>query len=678
MMRSKRGYWLAGVAAMTVLALAASPVSARSASEPINIGSFSGAYLAARIAESDNDRKGAAAYYARALEFDPSNKQLQQSLMLSLISQGRFDEALPLADKLKTEPEVERFSRLALAVDSIRRKDFTGAETWLKLALESDLDRLITGLMTAWAKLGSGDADGALSFLEGLEGPEWYKLFTGYHRALVADAAGLKAEADAAYTATIDNMAAGGAAPDTWLRAAEAFAGFLARTGEKQRALGILDRADEFASGRLPVEALRGQINAGAAIRPLVDGPQAGATEVLLNLGTALNRGGGEAYVRLYLEYARALQPDNDQVLLQLAAVSEQQQNAEDAIAFYSRIPAGSPMKRVSELQLGLNLADLDRHDEAIVHLKALLDGDLDDMRAYLALGGVYASKENYRAAADLYDAAVSRIAKPTREHWNIFYQRGIAYERLKEWPKAEPNFRKALELFPDQPQVLNYLGYSWVDMNMNLEEGLEMIKRAVDLRPSDGYIVDSLGWAYYRLGRFEEAVTELERAVSLKPDDPILNDHLGDAYWRVGRRLEATFQWSHARDMKPEPDVLATVLEKLAKGLPPLAEKATAEQAPAATPAIEPKTSEPPGDGEKRSDAVPVPASETAPGAEVSAAIPASYTVQPGQSLWSIAVDRLGSGARYLEILDLNPQLRGDPGRILPGQELRLPDGAR
>ncbi len=674
-MRSKRGYWLAGVA---VMALAASPVSARSASEQVSIGTFSGAYLAARIAESDNDRQGAAAYYARALEFDPANKQLQQSLMLSLISQGRFDEALPYADKLKAEPEVERFSRLALAVDSIRRKDYAGAETWLKLALESDLDRLITGLVTAWAKLGSGDADGALSFLEGLDGPEWYALFIGYHRALVADAAGLKDEADAAYTATIDNLPAGGAAPDTWLRAAEAYAGFLARAGETQRALGILDRAEEFASGRLPIESLRRQIEAGAAIRPLVDGPQAGATEVLLNLGTALNRGGGEAYVRLYLEYARALQPDNDQVLLQLAAVSEQQQNAEDAITFYSRIPAGSPMKRVSELQLGLNLADLDRHDEAITHLKALLDGDPDDMRAYLALGGVYASKENYRAAADLYDAAVSRIVRPSRENWNIFYQRGIAYERLKEWPKAEPNFRKALELFPDQPQVLNYLGYSWVDMNMNLEEGLEMIRRAVELRPSDGYIVDSLGWAYYRLNRFEEAVTELERAVSLKPDDPILNDHLGDAYWRVGRRLEATFQWSHARDMKPEPDVLAKVVEKLAKGLPPLSDKATAEQAPASVPAVEPEAKAPATDGEKRSEAAPVPASDTAPDTEVSAAIPASYTVQPGQSLWSIAVDWLGSGARYLEILDLNPQLRGDPGRIVPGQELRLPDAVR
>src|SRR5690606_21385957 len=149
----------------------------------------------------------------------------------------------------------------------------------------------------------------------------------------------------------------------------------------------------------------------------------------------------------------------------------------------------------------------------------------------YLALGGVYASQKNFKAAAELYDRAVQRIPKPTREHWNIFYQRGIAYERLKEWEKAELNFLKALELYPDQPQVLNYLGYSWVDMGINLEKGLELIKKAVEQRPSDGYIVDSLGWAYYRLGRYDEAVEELERAVSLKPGDPILNDHLGDAY---------------------------------------------------------------------------------------------------------------------------------------------------
>ena len=239
----------------------------------------------------------------------------------------------------------------------------------------------------------------------------------------------------------------------------------------------------------------------GEPVARIVATPSEGASELLLELATALNRGGGESFVRLYLQYALALKPDSDHVLVQLAAVAEQQQDAEGAIELYRRIPDTSPLRRVSQLQLGLNLADLDRRDEAIRQLKTLVDENPDDMRGYLALGGVYASKEDYAGAAKVYDKAVERLEARKFSmpgdprlvaNWNIYYQRGIAYERLKQWPKAEPNFRKALELFPNQPQVMNYLGYSWIDMNMNLEEGMEMIRKAVDLRPSDGYIVDS------------------------------------------------------------------------------------------------------------------------------------------------------------------------------------------
>jgi Flp pilus assembly protein TadD len=416
---------------------------------------------------------------------------------------------------------------------------------------------------------------------------------------------------------------------------------------------------------------LRDRIMKGEPVARLVSTPSEGASELLLVLASALNRGGGESFVRLYLQYALALKPDSDQVLVQLAGVSEQQNDAEGAIELYRLIPATSPLRRVSQLQLGLNLADLDRRDEAITQLQALVEENPDDMRGYLALGGVYASKEDYAGAAKVYDKAVERLeAKKfsmpndpkAATNWNIYYQRGIAYERLKEWPKAEPNFRKALELFPNQPQVLNYLGYSWIDMNMNLEEGMEMIRKAVELRPSDGYIVDSLGWAHYRLGEYDEAVRELERAVSLKPDDPVLNDHLGDAYWRAGRRLEATFQWSHARDMKPEPAVLANVEKKLKEGLPPVENKALAQEPKVApAPPVEPPAAASP---ERRTEVKP----------ESAAAKPVAYKVTPGQSLWSIAADELGNGSRYLEILNLNPQLQGDPGRLMPGQELTLP----
>ncbi|ESX19609.1 hypothetical protein X767_23040 [Mesorhizobium sp. LSJC264A00] len=564
------------------------PAYAKESTDPVKITSFSGAYLAARIAEGDNDLDNAIAYYKQALAFNPGDTSLQQSLMLSLIAQGRFEESLVYADKLKAVPDVERFSRLALAVDSFHKKDFTKAQYWLKLSLESDLDRLISGVMSGWAQEGAGDPTGAMASIDKLQGPDWFGLFKSFHRALIADAAGLSDRADALYDATLTDVTAGGAAPETWMRNAQAYASFLARKGNKNKALYVLDKAEAFAPGKLDIQALRDRISKGDKIEPFVASPSEGAAEILLDLAIALNRGGGEPFVRLYLQYALALKPDSDAALVQLAAVAEQLKDGEGAIALYSRIPASSPLKELSDLQLGLNLADLNRHDEAIAHLKAFVEAHPDDMRAYLALGGVYASKEDFRSAATLYDKAVAVLKTPTNANWNIYYQRGIAYERLKEWPKAEPNFLKALELFPDQPQVLNYLGYSWVDMNMNLKEGLAMIQKAVDLRPSDGYIVDSLGWAYFRMGRFDDAVREMERAVSLKPEDPVLNDHLGDAYWRVGRKLEATFQWNQARDLKPDPDVLAILQQKLMKGLPPI-ESNTAQETPKVKPATPP-----------------------------------------------------------------------------------------
>ena len=154
-----------------------------------------------------------------------------------------------------------------------------------------------------------------------------------------------------------------------------------------------------------------------------------------------------------------------------------------------------------------------------------------------MALGNVLRGHKKFAECADVYSKAIAIIGKPTKANWVIFYFRGICYERSKQWPKAEADLKKALELFPDQPQVLNYLGYSWIDQGINLDQGMAMIKKAVQQRPDDGYIVDSLGWAYFRLGNYEDAVTQLERAIALKPEDPTINDHLGDAYWRVGRK---------------------------------------------------------------------------------------------------------------------------------------------
>jgi Flp pilus assembly protein TadD len=232
-------------------------------------------------------------------------------------------------------------------------------------------------------------------------------------------------------------------------------------------------------------------------------------------------------------------------------------------------VPVTSPLHKDAQIQASLVLDGMGQSADAIKRLEALVAARPHDVDALSALAGVQRSAKMYQEAASTYTNAISAVGIPNRDDWTLFYFRGICFERAKEWPKAEDDFKKALELFPDQPLVMNYLGYSWVDQGVNLEEAFKMLRRAVELRPNDGYIVDSLGWAHYKLGQYVEAAQTLERAVDLKPSDPVLNDHLGDAYWRVNRRTEAKFQWNHARDMNPDPEDLPQIIRKIEAGLP-------------------------------------------------------------------------------------------------------------
>jgi tetratricopeptide (TPR) repeat protein len=189
-------------------------------------------------------------------------------------------------------------------------------------------------------------------------------------------------------------------------------------------------------------------------------------------------------------------------------------------------------------------------------------------IRIHTALGSILSNRKLYEEAAKHYTAAIDLVPNPGKDEWNQYFQRAICYERLKQWSKAEPDFLKAMELDPEQPSLLNYLGYSWVDQGQQLDRAMDLIRKAVKLKPDDGFYVDSLGWAHYRLGEYEEAARQLERAVELEPNDPIINDHLGDAYWQVGRRNEARFQWSQALTLKPEPEDQARIAKKLETGL--------------------------------------------------------------------------------------------------------------
>ncbi len=320
--------------------------------------------------------------------------------------------------------------------------------------------------------------------------------------------------------------------------------------------LGLLDRHEE---GARP---------ASSGLPRLVDSAQSGGAEALYQIGSSIGRRGGEDLALIYLQLALYLEPNHAMALLSLADLYESLKKPELAIAVYDRIPASSPLHRNAEIQIASDLDTLDRTDEAKKRLEQLVAEHPKDNEAIIALANILRGRKDFDACADVYGKAIDNIPTLEKSNWVLFYFRGICYERSHQWPAAEADLKKALELFPDQPLVLNYLGYSWIDQGTNLDEGMNMIRRAVEQRPDDGYIVNSLGWANFRIHNYDEAVKDLERAVELKPEDPTINDHLGDAYWRVGRVLEARFQWSHAKDLKPEPEDLPKIEEKLRAGL--------------------------------------------------------------------------------------------------------------
>ena len=524
--------------------------------------STSGSYLAARHAGGERDAAAAAAYYRAALRGDPANNELLNRTFLAVLANGDVDEAVKLAERVLKVDKTDRIARLVLGVRAIKLKQYPIARRELAQSIRGPITDLAATLLSAWTLASPVEARMATDSIDRLTGADWYAIFKDLHAGLILDLAGQKKEAGKRFERVYK-------LDPTALRVVESYGSFLSRQGSNADALKVYGAFDQ-ALPRHPliVEAM-GDLNAGKKLPPVVDNPQAGAAEVLYGLGAALGRRGGEDLGLIYLQLALYLVPSHPLALLSLGDLYESLKKPELANKIYERVPLNSSLQRNAQIQLAMYLDTLERTDEAKALLEKLITAHPGDLEAIMALGNVLRGRKQFAECADVYSKGIDTITKDEKSNWVIYYFRGICYERAKLWPKSEADLKKALELFPDQPHVLNYLGYSWIDQGVNLDDGMGMIKRAVEQRADDGYIVDSLGWAFYRLGHYDEAVKQLERAVELKPEDPTINDHLGDGYWRVGRVLEARFQWSHARDLKPEPEDLAKIETKLKSGLP-------------------------------------------------------------------------------------------------------------
>jgi tetratricopeptide (TPR) repeat protein len=522
---------------------------------------FSGSYLAGRSAEQGRDVAAAVHFFSDALTADPDNPTLTDRLLLLTLANGDMERSFGIARHLVDVDSGNPAGRLALAVRELKlgHNDTTLAQ--LAKIGPAELATLTAGLIEGWVEFSNGKVDDAIKTVGALTGPEWYKIFKDFHTALIYDAAGRTDDAVVAIKKAYADDA-------TALRIVVGYARILTRAGQRDEAIRALVAFGGDQPRHPELRYLLADIRGGKTPGPLATTVAAGAAEALYGLGSAIGIDDGPELPAAYLRLSSYLDAGDYLSTMAIGDIFQAVDRCADAIKVYDTIPKAANIRRNADIQTGSCLASLDKPDEGAIYIKRVVDTDPDDIEAAIELGNIYRASSRFDDAATAYTRGIKTIANPGKSDWRVFYYRGVALERSKHWPEAEADFKQALAINPEQPQVLNYLGYSWVDRGLNLDEALSMIKQAVSLSPNDGYIVDSLGWAYHRLGRDGEAVATLESAIELKGGDATINDHLGDVYWAVGRKREAHFQWAHARDSNPEKEDLPKILDKLEHGL--------------------------------------------------------------------------------------------------------------
>ena len=555
---------------LTALILAASLAAPVRAEEKID----SGAYLAARIAETENDFRAAAGWYGKAILADSGNPQLLDGAILAEIGIGDFALATEAAKLRKAlDGEVSQLAELALFADEAKREDYAallaGAEGG------RDLGDLANSLVVAWAKVGAGKMSEALDDFDALTKKKGFEAFGYYHKALALASVGDFEGADV----ILSGKAAG---PITVMRRGVfAHAQILSQLERNADAIALLDKA--FGTAPDPVvDPIRHRLQAGEPIPfDIVTSARDGIAEVFFTISTALNGEADPVYTLLHLRIAGYLRPDHADALLMTADVLEELGQHDLAAETYAAFPPEDPTYVTAEVGRASALRAQGKSDAAIEALQTLARSHGDLLGVQFALADLLRSQDRFDEAEVAYSAAIELAKAAKSENWVLYFYRGICHEQSKDWAPAEADFRKALDLNPTQPQVLNYLGYGLVDRGEKLDEALGMIEKAVAADPEQGYIIDSLAWAYFKLGRYADALKPMEKASLLEPVDPIVTDHLGDVYWKNDRKLEARFQWRRALSFEPTDTDKTRILRKIEVGLDVvMAEEGTAKPA--------------------------------------------------------------------------------------------------
>ena len=498
-----------------------------------------GAYLAGRQAIYESDFETAARYYAQALATDRDNPELMENTVLSQLALGRLDQALPVAEYMESQGLNAQVAHMVVVGNLIAKGDF---ETLLaRDPMTLGIGPLVDGLVAGWAHMGAGSVAQALEQFDKVAQEAGLRDFALFHKAMALASVGDFEGAEAIFSDQTAGLSV------VTRRAALARIEILSQLERNDDALALL--TDAFGRNAEPgLVALAERLEAGEQLPfSLVRTPRDGLAEVFFSVGRALRGEAADDYTLLYARMATYLRPDHTDAVLLSAELLDSLGQYDLAVATYKQVPKDDPDYYVAELGRAEALRRAAKPNAAIEVLEQLARSYPTLPAIQSQLGDLLRQEEDYAGAVAAYDKALEHTVEGAPATWFLHYARGISHERLGNWDEAEADFREALKLNPDQPQVLNYLGYSMVEKQINLDEALEMIERAVAARPDSGYIVDSLGWVLYRLGRYDEAVEHMETAVELMPVDPVVNDHLGDVFWAVGRHREAEFQWKRA-----------------------------------------------------------------------------------------------------------------------------------
>lgn len=528
-----------------------------------------GHYLAGRFAESQGDTQNGLKYVEEAYKKDPSNQETMASLYRMYVLSGNLDKAKPIAEKLlgaKVVDETSEFSpEMFLALTAAKSGDLAKANKYLASVPKAGFNNILTPLLAAWLKYGGGGIKQPLDIKEVTTDPRLALPHVYMHAGLINDLAGFKDKAREYYEVAVKDKST------QPFRAVEVLVNFYGRIGDKAAQKKLVDSyIESHGESFLAKELL---VNASNRKDPglLAENMQQGIAEVFYTLANIFHGVRAPADEIATLHFALYMRPNFPAAQFLLANAHELAEDHQTAINVYKTIDPNSPYFIRGRIRSLYDESELSSAhvDEAVKKLSVLAEEMPKDIDALLAKGDILRIHDRHKEAIEAYTAAEARIVGlEESQHWILFFSRGACFERLGQWQQAELDLKKALKLSPTEPEVLNYLGYTWLTRRENLDEAKKMIESAYEARPEDPHIIDSMGYSLYVTGDFASAAEYFQQALERIPDDPTVNDHLGDTYWKLGRKNEARFQWNRALSNEKDEAVKQQISEKLQKGL--------------------------------------------------------------------------------------------------------------